>query len=377
MKLQPSTTISKYFGELKDPRIERSKLDKLIDIVTITICAVISGADSWVDIELYGKTKCKWLKKFLELANGIPSHDTFARVFARLDPQQLQQCFLRWIKSISQQFSGEVIAIDGKTLRHSYDSSHDKPAIHMVSAWVSANRLILGQVKVDSKSNEITAIPKLLKVLCLKGCIVTLDAMGCQREVVTQIATQEADYVITLKKNQASLYERVEATFKQALKKDWTGGSHTDYKVKEQEHGREETRYYRSLTNLVEPLDCLGKWANLNSVGMAEYFNVKKNGTVHLERRYYLSSLSLKAKELAKIIRKHWTIENQLHWVLDVQFDEDSSRIRKDNAPANLAIIRHIALNLLNQETTVNSGVKSKRKKAGWDNDYLLKVLKG
>lgn len=377
MKLQPSTTISKYFAELKDPRIERSKLHKLIDIVTITICAVISGADSWVDIELYGKTKWKWLKKFLELANGIPSHDTFARVFARLDPQQLQQCFLRWIKSISKLFSGEIIAIDGKTLKHSYDSADDKSAIHMVSAWASANRLVLGQVKVDRKSNEITAIPKLLKALCLKGCTVTLDAMGCQREIVTQIVAQSANYVITLKKNQGSLYERVEAIFKQALKKDWSGGEHTDYKVKEQEHGREETRYYRSLINLVKPLDPLGKWSNLNSVGMAEYFNVKKNGTGYLERRYYISSLSLNAKELAKVIRKHWTIENQLHWVLDVQFDEDRSRIRKDNAPANLAIIRHIALNLLNQETTVKSGIKSKRKKAGWDNDYLLKVLKG
>lgn len=377
MKLQPSTTISEYFGELEDPRIERSKLHKLIDIITITICAVISGADSWVDIELYGKTKYEWLKKFLELTNGIPAHDTFARVFARLDTQQLQQCFLGWVKSISQQFPREIVAIDGKTLRHSYDSSHDKPAIAMVSAWASANRLILAQVKVDVKSNEITAIPQLLRALYLKGCIVTLDAMGCQREVVSQIVDQSADYVITLKKNQGSLYERVEAAFKQALKKDWRGGCHTDYKVKEQGHGREETRYYRSLTGLVEPLDPSGKWSNLNSVGMAKYFNVKKDGTVHLERRYYLSSLSLDAKELAKVIRKHWTIENQLHWVLDVQFNEDSSRIRKDNAPANLAVIRHIALNLLNQEKTVKTGVKSKRKKAGWDNDYLLKVLKG
>lgn len=212
---------------------------------------------------MYGKTKYKWLKKFLELANGIPSHD-IARVFARLDTHQLQQCFLGWVKSISQQFSGEIVAIDGKTLRHSYDSSHDKSAIHMVSAWASANHLILGQVKVDKKSNEITAIPRLLQALCLKGCIVTLDAMGCQREIVTQIAAQEADYVITLKKNQASLYEQVEATFKQALKKDWRGGCHTDYKVKEQGHDREETRYYRSLTALVEPLNLLGKWSNLN-----------------------------------------------------------------------------------------------------------------
>jgi predicted transposase YbfD/YdcC len=193
VKIQPSTTISEYFGELEEPRIERSRLHKLIDIITITICAVISGADSWVEIELYGKTKYKWLKEFLELANGIPSHDTFARVFARLNTQQLQQGFLEWVKSISQQFSGEIVAIDGKTLRQSDDSSHDKPAIAMVSAGASANHLILGQVKVERKSHEITAIPQLLQVLCLKGCIVTLDAMGCQREIVTQIVSQEAD----------------------------------------------------------------------------------------------------------------------------------------------------------------------------------------
>lgn len=375
MKLRTKTTISEFFSHIKDPRIDRTKRHQLIDIITITLCAVISGADSWVDIELYGQTKRKWLKKFLELPNGIPSHDTFARVFARLDPEQLQQCFLAWVQSITQQFTGEIIAIDGKTLRHSYDSSNDKSAIHMVSAWASANRLVLGQVKVDEKSNEITAIPKLLKVLSLKGCIVTLDAMGCQREIVSQIVSQEADYVITLKKNQVNLYDQVEAIFKQSLKKDFKGGFHTDGKISESGHGRQETRYYRSLTNLDEPIDPDGKWSNLNSIGMAEYMRVEKNGNTSLERRYYLSSLSLKAQELAHIVRGHWTIENQLHWVLDVQFDEDDSRIRKDNAPENLAIIRQIALNLLNQEKTVKNGVKSKRKKAGWDNDYLLKVL--
>ena len=245
----------------------------------------------------------------------------------------------------------------------------------MVSAWASKNRLVLGQVKVDAKSNEITAIPKLLKVLSLEGCIVTLDAMGCQRDIVSQIVSQGADYVITVKKNQGKLYERVEALFQQALNKDWQGGIHTDYKGKEEGHSREETRYYRSLTHLVEPLDPEGKWAELVSVGMAEYMRVEKSGKVSLERRYYISSLSLTAQEIARIIRGHWGIENQLHWVLDVQFNEDDCRIRKDYAPENLAIVRQIALNLLNQEKTVKNGMKNKRKRAGWDDDYLLKVL--
>jgi len=210
MKLRPKTTIYEHFSDLKDPRVDRTKLHKLIDIITITICAVISGADTWVDIELYGKTKYKWLKKFLELPNGIPSHDTIARVFAKLETEQLQQCFLKWVQSISQVTFGEIVAIDGKTLRHSYDKSSDKAAIHMVSAWATANPLVLGQVKVDEKSNEITAIPKLIKVLELSGCIITIDAMGCQKEIVKQIVAKEADYLITLKKNQAYLYERVE-----------------------------------------------------------------------------------------------------------------------------------------------------------------------
>ncbi len=326
-------------------------------------------ADTWVDIEAYGQSKHRWLKRFLELPNGIPSHDTFARVFSLLNPENLQQCFLKWIQSISQLTDGEIVAIDGKTLRHSYDKSLDQAAIHMVSAWAGANRLVLGQVKVDEKSNEITAIPKLLKVLYLKGCIVTLDAMGCQREIVSQIVSQGADYVITVKKNQGSLYERVEALFKQALKKDWKGGIHTDYKGKETGHGREETRYYRSLTDLVEPLDPEGKWQKLVSVGMAEYMRVEKSDKVSLERRSYISSLSLKAKDLARIIRGHWGIENQLHWVLDVQFLEDDSRIRKDNAPENLAIVRQISLNLLNQEKTVNN--ENSFKSFLWYNERL------
>ncbi|NEO25175.1 ISAs1 family transposase [Moorena sp. SIO4A5] len=375
MKLRPKTTIYEHFSDLKDPRVDRSKLHKLIDIITITICAVISGADTWVDIELYGKTKYKWLKKFLELPNGIPSHDTIARVFAKLETEQLQQCFLKWVQSISQVTFGEIVAIDGKTLRHSYDKSSDKAAIHMVSAWATANRLVLGQVKVDEKSNEITAIPKLIKVLELSGCIITIDAMGCQKEIVKQIVAKEADYLITLKKNQAYLYERVEKIVNTLPKSRLKNITISQYLQSETGHNREEHRYYQMLSNVKEAIDPNGEWEKLNSIGWVDYWRKEKDGKTSFERRYYISSLPNNAELLAKAIRQHWCIENQLHWVLDVQFLEDDSRIRKDNAPENLAIIRQIALNLLKQESTEKTGIKTKRKKAGWDNDYLLKVL--
>ena len=375
MKLRQKTTISEYFSDLKDPRVNRTKLHKLIDIITITICAVISGADTWVDIELYGETKYKWLKKFLELPNGIPSHDTFARVFANLEPEELQRCFLKWIQSISQVTFGEIVAIDGKTLRHSYDKSSEKAAIHMVSAWATANHLVLGQVKVDEKSNEITAIPKLLKVLDLTGCIVTIDAMGCQKEIVKQIIAKNADYVITLKKNQGYLYDRVENLFNTLSKDRFEKCIQSDYYRSETGHAREDRRYYQMLSNVKDIVDPEGDWAKLNSIGFVDYLREEKDGKTSKERRYYISSLPNNAELLAKAIRGHWGIENQLHWVLDVQFNEDNSRIRKDNAPENLAIIRHIALNLLKQEKTAKNGVKNKRKRAGWDNDYLLQVL--
>jgi predicted transposase YbfD/YdcC len=375
MKLKPKTTISEHFSELKDPRLERTKLHKLIDIITITICAVISGADTWVDIELYGETKYKWLKKFLELPNGIPSHDTFARVFANLDPEELQQCFLKWIQSINKITFGEIVAIDGKTLRRSYDKSSEKAAIHMVSAWATTNQLVLGQVKVDEKSNEITAIPKLIKVLELSGCIVTIDAMGCQKEIVKQIVAKDADYVITLKKNQGYLYERGENLFNYCSKDRFEKCIQSDYYRAETGHGREDSRYYQMLSNVQDIVDPDGEWQNLNSIGLVDYLREEKDGKTSKERRYYISSLPNNAEALAKTIRGHWGIENQLHWVIDVQFNEDDSRIRKDNAPENLAIIRQIALNLLKQEKTAKNGVKNKRKRSGWDNDYLLKVL--
>jgi predicted transposase YbfD/YdcC len=268
MKLPPKITIIENFKDLKDPRVERTKRHKLIDIVVITICAVICGADGWAGIETYGKAKQQWLKQFLELPNGIPSHDTFSRVFARIDPIELQSCFLKWINSIKNIKKGEVIAIDGKTLKHSYDKGGEKGAIHMVSAWATANRLVLGQRKVEEKSNEITAIPELIKVLDIAGCLVTIDAMGCQREIVKLITEKQGDYIITLKKNQKTLYKNVEELFQKAIATGCEGINKSEYHTREENHGREEIRHYLMLSDIGEIIDPEGKWKNIKSVGI-------------------------------------------------------------------------------------------------------------
>jgi predicted transposase YbfD/YdcC len=280
------------------------------------------------------------------------------------------------MKSISNILKGEVVAIDGKTLRHSYETESGKGAIHMVSAWATENRLVLGQVKVKEKSNEITAIPELLKVLSLKGCIVTIDAMGCQREIVKQIREEGGDYVITLKKNQAGLYQQVEALFKEALAKRYQGFVFSSNRDSTQGHDREETRYCMMLSDIQQQIDLEGKWLDLQSIGRLDSMRVVKGKTT-IETRYFISSLPNNAKLLADSIRQHWGIENSLHWVLDVAFREDDSRIRKDNAPQNFAILRHIANNLLQQDKSGKTGIKNKRLKAGWDNQYLAKVLFG
>ncbi|QJB46138.1 ISAs1-like element ISAsp2 family transposase [Dolichospermum flos-aquae] len=374
MKLPPKITIVDHFKDLEDKRVERTKRHKLIDIVTIAICAVICGVDSWVLMEAYGKKKEKWLKQFLELPNGIPSHDTFARVFARIDPQQFQNCFLSWIKSINKITEGEVIAIDGKTLRHSYDKGKDKGAIHMVSAWATSNKLVLGQCKVEEKSNEITAIPELIKVLDIAGCLVTIDAMGCQKEIVKSIAEKSGEYIIALKKNQGNLYKNVEEIFKEAIFKGFEGFKYSEFHTKEDKHGREEIRHYLMLSDIEERIDTDKKWVNLQSVGMVEYIR-KVNGKTKVETGYYISSLTNNAKLLGESVRTHWGIENSLHWVLDVAFREDDCRIRKDNAPQNFAVIRHIAVNLLGKEKSQKLGTKSKQFCAGWDDEYLEKIL--
>lgn len=375
MKFKPKQGIAEHFESVEDPRIERSKEHLLIDILTIAILAVICGADGWVGIETYGKAKQNWLKTFLALPNDIPSHDTFARVFARLDPEQLQTAFLSWVRSVSQLTAGEVIAIDGKTARRSYDKGQEKGAIHMVSAWASQNRLVLGQRKVDDKSNEITAIPELLKVLDLQGCIVTIDAMGTQKAIAAQIVAQGGDYVLALKGNQGNLFEDVEQLFDWATSQAFTGSDHDFHETLETGHGRIEKRRCWSLGQ-VEGLIDGEKWARLTSIARVEAMR-ECNGQTSREVRYYISSLAPDAQRLAEAIRTHWSVENPLHWVLDVAFREDDCRIRTGHAPENFTLLRHLAVSALNQEKTAKVGIKNKRLRAGWDDDYLLKVLAG
>jgi predicted transposase YbfD/YdcC len=374
MKLKPKITIADHFAVIQDPRIDRTKRHKLIDIMTIAVCAVICGADGWVAVETYGCAKYEWLKTFLELPNGIPSHDTFARVFAQINPQQFQECFLNWMKSIQKITDGEVVALDGKTLRGSYDTSSDQSAIIMVSAWATTNKLVLGQVKVDEKSNEITAIPELLKVLELSGCIVTIDAIGCQKEIVKLITQQNADYVIGLKKNQGNLYDEVEKLFFSGIATGFDGIEHSTYKTEETGHGRHEIRNYVMLSEIESRLNPDSVWSNFNSVGMVESVRSFNDETT-VETRYFISSLESDAKQFGNSIRSHWGIENSLHWLLDVALREDDCRIRKDNAPQNFAILRHIAVNLLTQEKRVKRGIKNKQFLAAMDNNYLLRVL--
>ncbi|HEY7907584.1 MAG TPA: ISAs1 family transposase [Thermomicrobiales bacterium] len=380
MAASPGSTITEHFATLTDPRVERTKEHHLLDLLTIALCAIISGADEWVAMEAYGKAKRAWFDTFLALPSGIPSHDTFGRVFAALDPDQFQACFLAWVQSAIVLTDGSVIACDGKVVRRSHDRGAGKAAIHMVSAWASANRLVLGQVAVEEKSNEITAIPALLNLLMLKCCIVTIDAMGCQTAIAQTIIDREADYVLALKENQETLYHEVVPLFADA---EETGGA--DYALDHAQtvdggHGRVEIRRYQTISDplTMAHLDPDGEWAGLRAIGMVEAERREKGdaGKVTRERRYYLTSL-VDAATFGRAVRSHWGIENGLHWVLDIAFREDESRARMGASAANLVVLRHIALNLLKQERTAKVGIKNKRLKAGWDERYLLKVIAG
>lgn len=367
-------SLLKHFENIDEPRTEYLIEHQLLDIIAITICAVICGAESWGEIEEYGVSKQEWLQKFLALPNGIPSKDTIRRLFAQLDPEQLQSCFLSWVKTIAQLTQGEIIAIDGKTLRHSYDRGKNKGAIHMVSAWASQNGLVLGQVKVDEKSNEITAIPKLLKILEIQGCIVTIDAMGTQKEIAQEIIEQGGDYILSLKGNQGNIHQDVQQLFDWGFKTKWKNIPYETCSEINKGHGRVEIRRYWLLSSVEHLIDA-ELWSGLKRVGLVESERRIKGKPPTIEQRYYLLSLDGGVERFAQGVRSHWSIENQLHWCLDVAFNEDDSRIRSGYAPENMALIRHIALNLLGQETSVKAGKKAKRKKAGWDNAYLTKVL--
>ncbi len=369
----PVGSISVHFGGIKDPRIERTKKHKLIDIITITICGVICGADTWVDIAMFGEAKEEWFKGFLELPNSIPSHDTFGDVFARIDPEHFENCFIEWVKAVNELTKG-LVSVDGKTLRHSHDKLLGKGAIHMVSAWSSANGVVLGQVKTSDHSNEITAIPELLALLELSGCIVSIDAMGCQKAIAATIVNKDADYVLAVKQNQKHLYEDVKDLFFGAF--ELGGVEYDTYETVEKGHGRIEIRQCWVISDPqdLSYISVLSEWKSLNCVALVR--GERRIGdSVSVESRYYISSLKGDARQLLSAIRGHWGIENSLHWVLDIAFREDDSRVRKDNAPENLAVLRHIALNLLKQEKSLKVGIKAKRKRAGWDNNYLMKVL--
>ena len=376
MEEAPVASITEHWSKLEDPRGDCGKRHRLIEVISIAVCAVICGADSWVDVELFGNSKKEWLKTFLGLPHGIPSHDTFGKVFALLDAEQFQDCFMAWVQAVNEVTKGQLVAIDGKTIRRSHDRFIGKSAIHMVSAWASANHLVLGQVKVDERSNEITAIPELLKMLDVSGCIVTIDAMGCQKEIAKEIIDREADYVLALKGNQLQLYEEVRELFAYERRTGFAGADHDFHETVNKGHGRIETRrcwaisdpeYLRYLHNSQE-------WEKLSSIVMVESERLV-DGETSVESRFYISSLPNEAKRLLAETRGHWGIENSVHWVLDIAFREDESRVRMGNGAENLATLRRMALNLIKHETTSKGGVAARRKRAGWDEDYLLKVL--
>lgn len=369
----PLSSLSHCFAALDDPRIERHKRHQLLDIVTIAICAIISGADTWVEIEEFGNAKLEWFRQFMELPNAIPSHDTFGNVFARLCPKQFQQCFLTWVRAVFEVTQGQLIAVDGKRVRRSHDRGRGKAAIHMVSAWACANRLVLGQMKTDEKSNEITAIPELLRLLELQGCIVTIDAMGCQTAIAEQIVAQGGDYVLALKGNQSCLHDDVQSFFADPQLPHDADITVSTHETTDGDHGRVEIRRYRCTSELAW-LDETGRWAGLHSVCAVE--SERHIGDeVSREVGHFIGSIPADPKLWAAAARGHWGIENELHWKLDVAFREDESRIRKGHADQNFAVLRHMALNLLTQEKSLKRGTQTKRRRAGWDDKYRLKVL--
>jgi predicted transposase YbfD/YdcC len=364
-----------HFETLTAPRIERSKEHLLIDIVAIAILAVISGADGWGAIELYGKAKYEWLKGFLKLPNGIPSHDTFSRVFARIEPKQFQECFLSWVNSITQTLELEVIAIDGKTMKQSYDRHQSQKPLHIVSAWSASHQLVLGQKKVNKKSNEVTAIPALLELLEIEKSIITIDAMGCQKEIAALIIKKKADYILALKGNQKLLHKDVKNWFELARKEEFAGREHSYYQQIEAGHHRVEKRQIRTVAiSELSSLHNQSLWTGLKTVVMVVSERRLWNKTT-TEVRFYLSSLASNAEKISQAIRSHWGIENSLHWALDVTFSEDKSRIRKDHSPENFALLRRLAVNLLKQEKGFKGSLKMKRYLAGMDNNYLVQIL--
>jgi predicted transposase YbfD/YdcC len=361
----------KSIQQLPDPRTRWTQ-HSLINIVTIAIMAVLSGADDWSAIQAYGEAKQDWLSGFLELPNGIPSHDTFNNVISRINPVAFVECCIGWMREAAANIGAQVISIDGKELRNSYDREKEQNSLHLVSAWVSSHHLLLGQVKTEEKSNEITAIPKLLELINIKGHIVTIDAMGAQKKIAQQIVKQEGDYIFSLKGNQCNLHKGVEKAFEEATRKEWEGVRHEAYQTIEAGHDRiEKRRYYAMPTAMVEMPE---GWETMQSIVMVEGEKTYRKKT-SLEIQYYISSLSADIEKISHAIRSHWGVENQLHWSIDVVFGEDKSRIRTGHGSENFATMRRQTLGLLKKDTSLKKSIRLKRYRAAMDNDYLVRVL--
>lgn len=366
-------TFVEFFADMPDPRLDRKKKYELVEIFVVALCAVLTGAETWIEIEQFGNVRLAWLRRFVALKNGIPSHDTFGRVFSLIDPQEFGARFLNWVQEVCRTSKNRLVAIDGKTVRRSHDKNAGKEAIHMVSAWAVENRLVLGQCKTDEKSNEITAIPELLKLLDVRGCLVTIDAMGCQKKIAQQITASGADYALGLKGNQLKLQDEVDSFFHCAHKDKFAHLEYDYHKTVDKDHGRIETREYWIVAE--ESFEVKDEWGGLKAVGMVK--SERRIGNeLECETRYYLCSRMMSADAFAKAVRGHWGIENSLHWVLDVVFREDDCRIRKGHAAENLSVLRRIALNMLREEKAVcKVGLKAKRHRCAIDENYLEMIL--
>lgn len=376
----PALAIKKHFAKLKDPRINRRRRHLLMDIIVVAICGVICGCDDWQQVEVFGKNRRDWLKQFLQLPNGIPSHDTFERVFDRLDPAAFGRCFRDWMNALCEGLSLKHIAIDGKTLRSS--GRGKLKALHLVSAWATANHLSLGQVAVDEKSNEITAIPELLELLSVKGALVTIDAMGCQKDIAAKIIERGGDYILTAKDNQPTLLADIQDSFIQAIETDFEGLDHDTFTTTDKGHGRRETRTYTIIKN-PQTLTEKELWKDLRVIGMCESTRIVGNSetapesvTESTEVRFFIGSRDASAKTYGTALRGHWGIENTLHWQLDVGFGEDENRVSKRNGAENLALVRRLALSLLKQHPSKQS-IACKRLNAALDTAFLEEVLLG
>jgi len=371
--LNPLQQFATHFENLTDPRMERTRRHVLQDVLVIAFCAMIANANTWVDIERYGKTKLDFLRRFLELPNGIPSHDTFSRVFAKLDPAALLVCLQNWLNDLRERLGGKQVAIDGKTLRGSHDGDARPNALHLVSAWATEARLFLGQLAVDQKSNEITAIPQLLELLDIEGDTVTIDAMGCQKEIAKTIVDKKADYVLQVKDNQPTLHEAISEAFIGFADDDYTEPSLRRFRTFDRDHGREETRDY-FIADVPVELPGADDWTGLRSIGMV--LRTRKEGdNISEEVAFYITSLEAKVKAFARAARGHWGIETTLHWSLDVTFSEDQSRVRKGRGPENLGMLRRLVVSLLQQDTSCKASLRGKRLIASWDDEALLKIL--